>query len=91
MVDEFSISHINHFWHIFFPIDKFFANDKRIGAIKIFFCFFSNDGSRFIPWSPEQVDSSIEIDINQLSALCPINDVIETIRTQPNEVIGCMV
>ena len=82
---------IRTLWGRFFPKDKFSVHDKRLDAISLFYDFFlDSSGSKLI----DQLDlandnSSIYFDVGLLNDLLPFPDFMQTLQTQPNEVIGC--
>lgn len=77
-------------WPKFFPKDKFMLQDKRIAAIAMFCDFFKKDGKAFLNKLDATQEKSLYFDVSSISQLLPFPDFIDTLRTRPNEVIGCL-
>lgn len=64
--------------------------DKRIAAIAMFCDFFKKDGKAFLNKLDVTQEKSLYFDVSTISQLLPFPDFIDTLRTRPNEVIGCL-
>jgi DNA replicative helicase MCM subunit Mcm2 (Cdc46/Mcm family) len=77
-------------WPKFFPKDKFMLQDKRIAAITMFCEFFKHEGKALLSKLDATKEKSLYFDVSGVSQLLPFPDFIDTLRTRPNEVIGCL-
>lgn len=89
------IDYLASIWPAYFPNDIFHPSDKRIGAVSLFKSYLQGSG-RFIfenqkNKAEKQEEGSIELDLSILQEVLPFPDFIITLRTQPNEVLGCLV
>ena len=77
-------------WPKFFPRDKFMLQDKRVAAITMFCDFFKGEGKALISKLDPTQEKSLYFDVSSVSQSLPFPDFIDTLRTRPNEVIGCL-
>lgn len=77
-------------WPKFFPRDKFILQDKRIAAITMFCDFFKVDGKALLKKLDATQEKSLYFDVSSVSHLLPFPDFVDTLKTRPNEVIGCL-
>ena len=98
--------HLPYLWRQFFPQkDMFNKEDKRIKAVEMFYAFFADNeiGSLLLYRSYNRImrhnslssntlssKRSIYFNTSQLCRVLPFPDFVTTLRTRPNEVIGCM-
>ena len=79
-----------YLWPKFFPKDKFVLQDKRVAAITMFCDFFKGEGKALISKLDPTQEKSLYFDVSSVSQSLPFPDFIDTLRTRPNEVIGCL-
>mmetsp|Transcript_16885 Transcript_16885/g.25435 ORF Transcript_16885/g.25435 Transcript_16885/m.25435 type:complete len:458 (-) Transcript_16885:1453-2826(-) len=91
MMSENELKFIAAIWTAFFPNDIFHPSDKRIGGIASFKSYILSSGKHLLS-DPNQIimKGTVELDLIELSDIMPFNDFIPTLRTQPNEVLGCL-
>ena len=78
-------------WCNYFPKDQFHDEDRRLSAIELFFDFFgAGEGRQLISHVDPARESSVYFDISVVQSLLPFADFVSTLRTKPNEVIGCI-
>jgi hypothetical protein len=77
-------------WQAYFPNDSFNQHDKRMHLFRLFKQFIQGSG-RFLLESQNLDSGTIELDLAILQEVLPFRDFISTLRTQPNEVLGCLV
>lgn len=85
------IDYLSTIWPAYFPNDIFHPSDKRIGAVSLFKSYLQGSGRFIFENQKDKEDSSIELDLSILQEVLPFPDFIITLRTQPNEVLGCLV
>ena len=79
-------------WPTYFPQDPFDKTDKRIDAVRSFQSLILANGRRIIN-NPNKIlrRGYILLSMETLQSIFPFPDFIPTLRTQPNEVLGCLV
>ena len=82
---------LSRLWPRYFPKDKFWGDDKRIGAVEMFIAFFqSESGKELVPANITCDVLSVEIDIPSMQRALPFSDFVSMLQTRPKEVIGCI-
>lgn len=89
-MDKKDLEILGSVWPKFFPRDKLLLQDKRVAAITMFRDFFKNEGKRLIAKLNPVQEKSLYFDVSGVNQLLPFPDFIDTLRTRPNEVIGCL-
>ena len=83
---------IRSLWPVYFPQDSFHQADKRVDAVRSFQKLILTNGKTLVKTLKKAMKhSSIEIDMNTLESIFPFPDFVSTLRTQPQEVLGCLV
>ena len=77
-------------WPKFFPKDKFVLQDKRVAAIQMFCEFLQKEGKSLIQDLDPTHEKSLYFDVSTGCQSLPFPDFMDTLRTRPNEVIGCL-
>ena len=90
MDQSLSTIEVAKIWPAFFPRDTFHPFDARLSPIKMFKEFFETKGNDFVPKDLRNGET-FQLDLVYLENLLEFNDFASTLRSQPNEVIGCMV
>ena len=85
------LNYLSTIWPAYFPNDIFHPSDKRIGAVSLFQSFIKGSGKFLFENQKEMEEGRVELDLSILSEVLPFPDFIITLRTQPNEVLGCLV
>jgi hypothetical protein len=89
-MDRAEVAYLGTIWPAYFPNDLFHAADKRMSAVMLFKTFIQGSG-RFLFENQNNSDGTVELDLAVLQEVLPFPDFISTLRTQPNEVLGCLV
>ena len=90
-LDRQSIQICDVIWRNYFPKDKFHHQDSRLIAVELFFDFFgAGAGRRLIADVDPAREASVYFDISVVQSLIAFPDFVSTLRTKPNEVIGCI-
>ena len=90
-MDSQSIQICETIWCNYFPKDQFHHEDRRLSAIELFFDFFgTGEGRCLISDVDPAQEASVYFDISVVQSLLPFEDFVSTLRTKPNEVIGCI-
>jgi hypothetical protein len=84
------IAYLATIWPGYFPNDSFHPQDKRMNAVHLFKSYIQGSG-RFLLENQNLDNGTMELDLAILQEVLPFPDFISTLRTKPNEVLGCLV
>lgn len=83
---------IQKLWPVYFPQDPFNRSDKRIDAVKSFHSLIITNGEYLVTNLTKLLRHGyVELDMNVLQQIFDFPDFLPTLRSQPNEVLGCLV
>jgi DNA helicase MCM8 len=89
-MERAEVAYLGSIWPAYFPNDVFHAADKRMSAVLLFKTYIQGSG-RFLFENQNDSNGTVELDLSILQEVLPFPDFISTLRTQPNEVLGCLV
>jgi hypothetical protein len=83
---------IQKLWPAYFPQDPFNKLDKRIDAVKSFQSLILTNGDYLVGNLSKLLRHGyVELDMVTLQQIFSFPDFVPTLRSQPNEVLGCLV
>lgn len=91
MLNDEELAYLATIWSGYFPNDPWSPKDRRIKDILTYKRYLQTTGRFLLQQEENLKDGFVEIDLSLIEDRLPFPHFVSELRTQPNEVLGCLV